>query len=136
MALTYSQVQAIKGGTIVGSNLAASTAVPGTEATNTFGSSSNLWGSSWTYSDINASTFGVAIYFQASVNTSDRLKVTNFGFSIPSDETIVGIAFSVVVKSTGVGTASAVISVNYVSCTITTSTGLTITSNGAFFQFL
>lgn len=135
MALVFGAVQTIKGGTTVGTNLGGAS-VPSTEATVTFGSSSSLWGSSWTYSDINASNFGVDIQIYALVANSDRLKATDFVFSIPADQVISGIQFDVVAKSTGAGTASAVVSVNYISCTITTTTGATYTSMGQFFPFI
>ena len=136
MALLFGDVRTIKGGTIGGTNLSAATAVPGGESTVTFGSSSELWGQSWSYSDINASNFGIGIQIFALVGTSDRLNATNFTFSIPSDQVISGIQFAVVLKSTGSGTASAVISVNHVTCTVTTTTGTTYTSMGQFFPFI
>jgi hypothetical protein len=134
MALNFQTIKTIKGGSIVGTGWGV-TAVPSTETTVTFGSSSSLWGSSWTYSDINASNFGISFDVFTIAANSNVLEVTNFGFSIPSGETIVGIQFDVVAKSTGAGTASAIISINYVSCTITT-TITTYTSLGNFFQFL
>lgn len=136
MALTFTVVQAIKGGSPTGSNLAASRSVPGTEATEVFGSSSELWGTAWSYSDVNASNFGVQLQFQGLVNTSDGLNAAAFGFSIPSDQVIDGIQFDVALKSTGAGTASAIISVNHVTCTVTTSTGAVYTSVGSFFPFI
>jgi hypothetical protein len=136
MALYFGGVRTIKGGTIGGTDLSATTPVPGGETTVTFGSSSELWGQSWSYSDINATNFGVGIQFYALVGTSDRLNATNFTFSIPSDQVINGIQFDIVIKSTGAGTASAIISVNHVTCTITTSTGVVYTSVGSFFPFI
>jgi hypothetical protein len=57
---TYDVVKLIKNGSVVGSNLAASTAITqGVLTWNTFGGASSLWGTSWLYSDINASNFGV-----------------------------------------------------------------------------
>ena len=135
MPLTFGSVQTLKAGSPVGTNMSGGS-IPGAEATVTFGSSSSLWGSSWTYSEINASNFGLSIGIFALVGTSDHLRATNFGFSIPSNETISGIQFDVVIKSTGSGTASAVTSVNYVSCTITTAIGATYTSVGQFFPFI
>lgn len=135
MPLVFGTVQTLKAGSAVGTNMSGAS-VPGTEGTVTFGSSSSLWGSSWTYSDINASDFGLNIGIFALVGTSDHLRATNFGFSIPSNETISGIQFDVVAKSTGAGTSSAVISINYVSCTITTAAGATYTSMGQFFPFI
>jgi len=57
-----SLVQLIKGGTPSGNNKADTvTAWPTTDATATYGSSSDLWGLSLTPTDINASNFGIAI---------------------------------------------------------------------------
>lgn len=55
-------VKLVKNGTVVGTNK-ADTALkwPTSDTTKTYGSSSDLWGTSWTDSDINSSTFGVVI---------------------------------------------------------------------------
>jgi hypothetical protein len=56
------------------------------------GSSSDLWGTTWTAEDINSSDFGVAFRLaDVSLVYSHRLKATNFGFSIPTGATINGI---------------------------------------------
>jgi hypothetical protein len=61
-------VQLIKGGSLVGSNLAATgTNWPTSETAANYGGSSNLWGTTWTPSEINASDFGVAL----AVNTTN-----------------------------------------------------------------
>lgn len=55
-------VQLIKGGTIVGSNKAATgTEWPTSEGIASYGNSSDLWGTTVTPADINASNFGVAL---------------------------------------------------------------------------
>lgn len=56
-------VRLVKGGVISGDNTAdTSTAWPnGTDGTATYGSSSDLWGLTWTADDINATNFGVAV---------------------------------------------------------------------------
>lgn len=57
-----SRIRIIKGGTIQTTDLAdTSTVWPNTDTYRTYGSSSELWGTTWTYTDINSSTFGVAI---------------------------------------------------------------------------
>ena len=56
-----STVKLVKSGLVLGSNLG--TSLPWnnvSDSTRTYGSSSNLWGLSWTDADINDSTFGVA----------------------------------------------------------------------------
>lgn len=54
----------IKGGTITGTNNAIAGNWSGTEAYVTYGSSTDLWGASWTTTDINASNFGFALQVQ------------------------------------------------------------------------
>jgi hypothetical protein len=53
-------VKIVKAGAISGTDQSAGAAWPTSEATATFGGSSNLWGLAWTDTDINASNFGVA----------------------------------------------------------------------------
>lgn len=55
-----SRISLVKGGTIQSTNYAAASNW-GSETTVTYGASNDLWGGSWTYSDINSSSFGVAI---------------------------------------------------------------------------
>jgi hypothetical protein len=54
-------VSLIKGGTITGSNKATTTDWPTSLGTATYGGTSDLWGTTWTPADINASNFGVAL---------------------------------------------------------------------------
>lgn len=56
-------IKLVKGGTISGTNRASDSSGgwSSTESYKTYGSSSQLWGLSWTDSDINDSTFGAAI---------------------------------------------------------------------------
>ena len=90
------RVRIIKGGAIGSTDKASGTAWPGSLAYTTYGGASDLWGETWTASDINASTFGVAISaygsgFSFGNYTSYYLKATNFSFSIPDGSTIDGI---------------------------------------------
>lgn len=51
----------LKAGTLVGTNMASGTAwAQGTPETFTYGGTSNLWGTTWTPSDINDSNFGLS----------------------------------------------------------------------------
>lgn len=52
-------VRLVKGGTISGDDKASASLWPTTDATATYGSATDLWGLSWTPSDINSSDFGV-----------------------------------------------------------------------------
>ncbi|MBS1742833.1 MAG: T9SS type A sorting domain-containing protein [Bacteroidetes bacterium] len=52
----------VKGGTVVGTNKGAtSTNWPTSEAVANYGTASDLWGTTWTPTDINANNFGVAL---------------------------------------------------------------------------
>ncbi len=59
----------------------------------TYGGEGDLWGETWTAADINDADFGVAFRLKK-VSTGQYttyMKVTNFGFAIPTDATITGI---------------------------------------------
>lgn len=60
-SINDSDLNLIKNGVIVGSERASNSDWPTTLATTTYGSTSDLWGSTWTPADINASNFGVAL---------------------------------------------------------------------------
>jgi len=97
----YGVCKIVKGGSLVGTDKSTGayfenygTSPYGISSpTHTFGSSSDLWGTTWSYSDINDSGFGFAfnaIEWDGSP-TTHYLKGTNYGFSIPSGSTIDGI---------------------------------------------
>jgi len=72
-----SQLKLYKGGVLGGSDLAnTGSNWSTTESVITYGGSSNLWGESWTYSDINATDFGVGF----SVYISSVPKVANYAY--------------------------------------------------------
>lgn len=58
------EIKLMKSGSIVGSNKATSTDWTTSDATYTYGSNSDLWGSTWSYSDINDANFGIVISAQ------------------------------------------------------------------------
>ncbi len=61
-----------------------------------YGSSSALWGGTWSAEDINDENFGVVISLEdITLMTSHYLKATNFSFSIPTGSTITGISVEV-----------------------------------------
>jgi hypothetical protein len=60
---TDSSVKIVKGGTISGTDQSAGATWSTTESFVSFGGSSNLWGTTWTDTDINASTFGAVLSF-------------------------------------------------------------------------
>jgi len=55
------RVRIVKGGTIGSTDKASATEWPTTDAYATYGSDIDLWGETWTVSDINSSGFGVAV---------------------------------------------------------------------------
>lgn len=57
---TDRSIKLVKGGTIGGTDKSASAVWSGSFASYTVGGSTELWGRTWTYADINASDFGVA----------------------------------------------------------------------------
>lgn len=56
-----SAVRIVKGGAISATNRSAGASWSAADTLDSFGSSSDLWGETWTSSDINASNFGVAL---------------------------------------------------------------------------
>lgn len=95
-----SSIKIVKGNIISGTNKATGAPWPTPETYVTYGSIVDLWGLSWTPTDINSSTFGVAIAAtqqpgDAGLAISHYLKATNFGFSIPANATIIGITVEV-----------------------------------------
>lgn len=67
-------VQLLKGGSATGT--AKTITMPTTATNETFGTSTDLWGGTWAYSDINASNFGVGIQEQG-VSGNDTLSIEN-----------------------------------------------------------
>lgn len=60
------EVLSVKGGTVGGTNKASGTQWSTTLGYRTYGASNDLWGRAWTDSDINSSTFGMAVSVQRS----------------------------------------------------------------------
>ena len=76
-------IKLYKAGTLVGSNKAdTGTRWPTTFTFATYGSSSDLWGTTWSYSDINNSGFGVGIEGSLDIATSDNGNVDFADISI------------------------------------------------------
>ena len=63
-------VKALKAGTAVGSDYKSAVEWGTSFAYTSYGSSSDLWGTTWTYSDINASNFGIRIQAAESVGNN------------------------------------------------------------------
>jgi hypothetical protein len=68
-------VQLVKGGAIQSTNRSTGTGLPGSMTAQTFGGATDLWGTTWAYSDINASNFG-AVYQALSSGTVNVQSIT------------------------------------------------------------
>lgn len=64
----------VKGGTRVGNNLASSAEWPGAPVSVDYGGATNLWGTTWTDTDIN-STFGMALQVEDQDTSADNARV-------------------------------------------------------------
>lgn len=75
---TDSVIQLSKDGSVVGSNLSTGATWPTSDAYATFGGAANLWGTTWTAEEINASGFGLILKPSSSVVTAsvDYIRIT------------------------------------------------------------
>jgi len=67
---------------------------PASDTYESYGASDDLWGETWSASDINDSDFGVVLQAEQEAMAtmySEYLKATNLGFDIPEGSTIDGI---------------------------------------------
>ena len=101
-------VKLIKGGTVGGNNNASTTVWNIATTTATYGSPTDLWGQSWTASDINSANFGVVLSAyqkngDAGAATTTYLAATSTAFSIPAGATINGIVVTIIRKATSQG---------------------------------
>lgn len=125
-AIEDDTISLLKAGSVVGNNKASGLAWQG--LTKTYGTSSDLWGTTWTAADINDTNFGLAIiakntdtengdtaivdsfvtitvYYTPLGGASQELQAQNFGFAIPGSATIQGIQVDVRrEKTAGTGT--------------------------------
>ena len=59
----------------VGANKSTGAAIPSTNQTITFGGAADLWSTTWTDSEVNASTFGVLISVEDSTSGADSVNI-------------------------------------------------------------
>lgn len=82
-------VYIVKGGVISGTNLSKSTAWPNADASRNYGGTSNLWGLSWSYTDINSVNFGIAISaYRASGAGTNNAKIDHIEMTISYSSTM------------------------------------------------
>jgi hypothetical protein len=87
-------VRIVKPGAVIGTeNKATNTIVDPSMTGITYGSSSDLWGESWTYSDVNDSDFGVVVSYTGitSGSVTHYLRISGLGLAVPATATISGI---------------------------------------------
>jgi hypothetical protein len=79
-------------GSIGSSDKSTNATLPSSDTYVFYGGSSDLWGETWSVSDINDTDFGVviSIYVDGGGRT-EYLKATNFGLSVPAGATVDGI---------------------------------------------
>lgn len=124
----------LKAGVITGTARSAAGSWSTTSTYRTYGGSSDLWGTTWTYNDINNPGFGVnivanedgginprtayvdatriTIYYTipATGGASDYLEGTNYGFALPNTSQVTGIGVQIL-GFMGVGQSSSYVSV-------------------------
>ena len=91
-------VSLVKGGSVSGDNKASASVWPTSDAYSTYGGATDLWGLTWTDTDINATNFGAVISVQCNatgkssvVHSIDHIRITVYytegggggGISIP-----------------------------------------------------
>lgn len=113
-SIYYDTVKLVKAGAVVGDDQAsASNTLTTSDAFTTFGGKDELWGTTWTPAQVNASDFGCVISVASSGWSTDYtthyLKVTDFDFAVPTSSTISGIKVEVEGKYTSAGTMSVAI---------------------------
>lgn len=91
-------VKIVKAGVISGTNQSSSQNVPTNAISSTYswGSNSNLWGTSLSASDINDSNFGFSISYADGIGTQTHyVQGSSFGFSLPAVATISGLTLNI-----------------------------------------
>ena len=68
-------VRLVKGGTVVGDNLASATEWPGTDTVATYGGPTELWGETWTAANVNAGDFGVVLSCEETADIGSSARV-------------------------------------------------------------
>ena len=119
------QIKIVKSGTIGTTNKADTvTTWPSTLTYVSYGSSADLWGETWTSSDINNSNFGIAVSVNESTNISHFLIATNFSFTIPTNAQINGILVDIEKdqRNTGPGGSISIAEIDHIRITVTYTT--------------
>lgn len=93
-------IRLIKDGVISGEEKSIGAMLPTSDTFLSYGNSDDTWGLTLSPDDINSSDFGLAISFRGIIDdrTSYYLKLTDFGFNVPSGSIIVGVLAEVECK--------------------------------------
>lgn len=75
-------VRIVKGGAIGATDKSSGVNYPSTEAYQTYGGATDKWGETWTDSDINASTFGVAFAAQNNTGTNRQARIDHVRITV------------------------------------------------------
>ena len=130
-------VSLVKNGTITGNNKATTTNYTTTLTTATYGSATDLWGTTWTAADINATNFGAVLAVTATNNPTvsiDYIRITVHFTPAPSitgfnsTSACFNSGSQVVITGNYFNNTSAV-SFNGVSATYTVNSATQITAN-------
>lgn len=97
--ITDNSVRLVIGGSIAGSDLARGISLPvDTWQAITYGNSQEMWGNFIDAAIVNNANFGLVLGLKGvggGAAIGNYVKYTNFGFDIPTDAIVVGIAFDV-----------------------------------------
>lgn len=89
-------IRLVVAGTPTGTNKSTGASLPTTLQFVSYGGAADLWGTTLTPAQVNASTFGMVYAItDGAITTSNYLKLTNYGFSIPTTATINGVQVEV-----------------------------------------
>lgn len=81
-------IQLLKAGSVVGEGRAATVRWPAADAIKTYGSSTDLWGESWTIDDINDTNFGAVVAAKNTGEESEDARVDHVQIKVYFSETI------------------------------------------------
>jgi Tfp pilus assembly protein PilX len=121
-ALQDSTVQLLKAGAAVGTNKFSATTWGTTDSTVTYGTSSDLWGTTWTAADVNAANFGLRfIAKNVAVSYADTASLDNVSITVTYKPDTNGIGTSSVpVKTANIGgTCTYLLQAAHTPCTAT-----------------
>ena len=120
-ALQDSNVQLLKAGAPVGSNKAVATNWGFTNSTVTYGSSADLWGTTWTPADVNASNFGLRFAAKnvAAASATASLDYVSITVQYKPDTNGIGTSAAPIKQANVGGTCQYLLQAAHTPCTST-----------------